>query len=280
MKTLLNVENLTVSYPTFKLDNISFKCEPGEVLGIIGVNGAGKSTTIRAIMHIISRDKGDIYWKDKLLTLKGISDFREQVGYVGDNDCYYPNIKVKKILKIMSGLYSNWDNESMKTYISKFNIDTNKKMKELSTGMRVKLDLLMAMSHNADIYILDEPTSGLDPVVRKELLQILEDLAKIENKAVIISSHITSDLEKIADRVIYIVGGRIKLDKDIESIQQEYIKINTKGKKFTSDMKECLKIGDYIITTKEMYDLGIGIEEEFKLEPVLLEDILFYLGGY
>lgn len=144
---------------------MTFGCAAGEVLGIIGVNGAGKSTTIKAIMNIVKRQEGEVCWKGNLITPKEVSGFREKVVYVGDNDCYYPNIKVKKILKIISGLYSNWDMETMKTYVSKFNIDTNKKMKGLSTGMRVKLDLLMAMSHHADIYILDEPTSGLDPEI-------------------------------------------------------------------------------------------------------------------
>jgi len=280
MKELLNVENLTVNYPGFKLDNVSFKCGEGEVLGIIGVNGAGKSTAIKAIMHIISRAGGNIYWKGEALTPKMISKFREQVGYVGDNDCYYPNIKVKKILKIMSGLYSNWDNETMLKYIDQFHLDTNKKVKELSTGMRVKLDLLMAMSHAADIYILDEPTSGLDPVVRKELLEILDNLAKRENKAVIISSHITSDLEKIAKRVIYIVDGKIELDESVEAVQKRYVKLDTMGAKVSCSMEGCLKTGNHIITTRDLYHSNIERDYEFKIEPVLLEDVLFYLGGY
>lgn len=278
MESLLNVENLSVSYSSFELSKISFCCNPGEVLGIIGINGAGKSTTIKAIMQIIPRGEGGIYWKGEAVTVKKIPEFREQVGYVGDNDCYYPNIKVKKILKFVSSLYRNWDNEAVEKYVRTFQIDTNKKMKELSTGMRVKLDLLMAMSHNAQIYILDEPTSGLDPVIRKELLDILYNLAKHENKAVIISSHITSDLEKIAERVMYIVSGKIAIDDKVSSIQQKYIKVYTKGMKSTWDMKGCIAIDEYIIMPREIFSSHACKEDNIKVETPLLEDVLFYLG--
>ena len=181
---------------------------------------------------------------------------------------------------MMSELYSNWDNETMEKYINIFQLDIGKKVKELSTGMRVKLDLLMAMSHNAEIYILDEPTSGLDPVIRKELLEILEHLAKDEEKTVIISSHITSDLEKIADRIIYIVSGKIELDDDIASIRSEYVKVNVTDKNATCDLKGCLKIGDNIITTREIYENIIDTRNGYYVEPASLEDVLFYLGGY
>ena len=280
MESILEVKDLKVKYPGFCLDNISFSCQKGKIIGIIGTNGAGKSTTITAIMHIIEREQGDIFWKGKTLTPKIISNFRENVGYVGENDCYYPNIKIRKILKMMSELYSNWDNETMEKYINIFQLDIGKKVKELSTGMRVKLDLLMAMSHNAEIYILDEPTSGLDPVIRKELLEILEHLAKDEEKTVIISSHITSDLEKIADRIIYIVSGKIELDDDIASIRSEYVKVNVTDKNATCDLKGCLKIGDNIITTREIYENIIDTRNGYYVEPASLEDVLFYLGGY
>ena len=242
MESILEVKDLKVKYPGFCLDNISFSCQKGKIIGIIGTNGAGKSTTIKAIMHIIEREQGDIFWKGKTLTPKIISNFRENVGYVGENDCYYPNIKIRKILKMMSELYSNWDNETMEKYINIFQLDIGKKVKELSTGMRVKLDLLMAMSHNAEIYILDEPTSGLDPVIRKELLEILEHLAKDEEKTVIISSHITSDLEKIADRIIYIVSGKIELD-DIKPSSRKYPYI---------DFRPAREIGNEVLTVENL----------------------------
>ena len=280
MERILEVKDLKVKYPGFCLDNISFSCQKGKIIGIIGTNGAGKSTTIKAIMHIIEREQGDIFWKGKTLTPKIISNFRENVGYVGENDCYYPNIKIRKILKLMSELYSNWDNETMEKYINIFQLDIGKKVKELSTGMRVKLDLLMAMSHNAEIYILDEPTSGLDPVIRKELLEILEHLAKDEEKTVIISSHITSDLEKIADRIIYIVNGKIELDDDIASIRSKYVKVNVTDENATCDLKGCLRIGNNIITTREIYEKIIDTMNGYYVEPASLEDVLFYLGGY
>lgn len=229
MEKLLSVENLRVSYPGFELNDISFTCHKGEFIGVIGVNGAGKSTTIKAIMQMIARDGGDICWKSEKVTEKKIVTFRECIGYVGDNDCYYPNIKVGKILRFVSALYSNWDYETMEKYLRIFKLDTNKKMKELSTGMRVKLDLLMAMSHNAELYILDEPTSGLDPLVRKEVIDILHDSVKCEGKTVILSSHITSDLEKTADRILYLVDGTVVVDNGVEQIRSDFAETLSKA---------------------------------------------------
>lgn len=223
MGELLRIEKLCVAYPSFELKDISFSCNKGEIIGMIGVNGAGKSTIIKAIMQMISH-AGDVYWKGNFVTSKSIPSFRECVGYVGDNDCYYPNVKVSKILDFVSALYGNWDKALMNKYLRLFHLDTNKKMKELSTGMRVKLDLVMAMSHHAELYILDEPTSGLDPVVRKEVLDILEELAKKEGKTVIISSHITSDLEMIADRVLYLVDGELIIDESLEQVRSNFAK--------------------------------------------------------
>lgn len=231
MEELLRVEDLRVSYPGFELNNISFTCHKGEFIGVIGVNGAGKSTTIKAIMQMIARDNGDVYWKNEKVTEKKIAVFREYIGYVGDNDCYYPNIKVSKILRFVSELYDNWDYETMEEYLRIFKLNTNKKMKELSTGMRVKLDLLMAMSHNAELYILDEPTSGLDPFVRKEVIDILYDLVKREGKAVILSSHITSDLEKTADRILYLVDGAVVVDNGVNRIRSDFAETLSKAPK-------------------------------------------------
>lgn len=280
MNELLQVKELTVTYPRFTLDKVSFDCAKGEVLGVIGVNGAGKSTTIKGIMHMIEKQGGEIYWKGNPVTAKRVPAFREEVGYVGDNDCYYPNVKVKKILKIVSGLYKNWDMEAMENYLSKFCLDTDKKMKELSTGMRVKLDLLMAMSHHADVYILDEPTAGLDPVVRAELLHILSHLAKDENKGVIISSHITSDLEKIADRIVYLVDGKVELDEKVNRIREKYIKVMHSAELNGVDLTGCLDTGNGIILTREIYDARFSPYGDFRPEPATLEEVLFYLGGY
>ncbi len=277
MDSLLKIKNLSVYYPGFSLENISLQCNSGEIIGLIGVNGAGKSTTIKSIMGIIHRNSGEIYWHGKKVLNKNLPAFREHIGYVGDNDCYYPNIKLKKILSFVSELYSNWDESIMEEYIEKFALDTNKRMKEFSTGMRVKINLLIAISHNADLYLLDEPTSGLDPVIRKELLEILYNFANKENKGVIISSHITSDLEKIANRVIYLVDGKIMLDKDIEILRKDFIKLEILNEKPCFNLKDCLMIGNQIITTNDIYKKRFEQEVNLKIVPITLEDILFYL---
>ena len=225
MNKLLQVNNISLEYKDFKLDNVSLSCGPGDIIGFIGINGAGKSTTINAILNIVEPDAGSVLWKGKEVLKNDIPEFREQVGFVGENICYYPTITLKKILGFMSRIYSNWDNERASKLLKLFNLNTTKRMRELSTGMRVKFNLLIAMSHNADIYILDEPTSGLDPLIRKEVLEILYNEAKKEGKAVIISSHITSDLEKIADRAVYIVDGRIAEDIVLSEVSNKYAKL-------------------------------------------------------
>ena len=225
MDKLLQINDISLEYKDFRLDNVSFSCGSGDIIGLIGINGAGKSTTINAILNIVEPDSGLVTWKGTEISKNNISKFREQVGFVGENICYYPTIPLKKILSFMSRIYSNWDNERASKLIKLFNLNTTKRMRELSTGMRVKFNLLIAMSHNADIYILDEPTSGLDPLIRKEVLEILYNEAKKEGKAVIISSHITSDLEKIADRAVYIVDGRIAEDIVLSEVSNKYAKL-------------------------------------------------------
>lgn len=225
MDKLLQIKDISLEYKDFKLDNVSFSCGSGDIIGFIGINGAGKSTTINAILNIVEPDAGSVLWKGKEVLKNDISEFREQVGFVGENICYYPPITLKKILGFMSRIYSNWDDKRASKLLKLFNLNTTKRMRELSTGMRVKFNLLIAMSHNADIYILDEPTSGLDPLIRKEVLEILYNEAKKEGKTVIISSHITSDLEKIADRAVYIVDGRIVEDIVLSEVSNKYAKL-------------------------------------------------------
>lgn len=221
MNEVLMIKKLTVKYPGFVLNDISFNLCEGEIIGLVGENGAGKSTTIKAIMGMIDYKCGEIYYKGRLILKKDIPNFRQKIGYVGDVELYYPKIKVKHLLKFLSEIYNNWDLQRMNYYLDILKIDVEKTIIQLSMGMRVKLEIVVALSHNAELYILDEPTSGLDPVIRREILKILLELKK-EGKAILLSSHITSDLEKIADRIIYIAEGRLILDEKKEKISEEY----------------------------------------------------------
>jgi len=221
MREVLTVKNMTVEYPRFVLKDISFKLCEGEIVGLIGENGAGKSTTMKAIMGMTDCKCGEIYYKGELISKKDMAEFWQKIGYVGDAELYYPKVKVKHILKFLSEIYNDWDLQRMNYYLDILKIDVEKTILQLSMGMRVKLEIAAALSHNAELYILDEPMSGLDPVVRRDILKILLELKK-EGKAILLSSHITSDLEKIADRIIYIADGRLILDEKKEALNEEY----------------------------------------------------------
>ena len=218
MKEILKVEELRVTYTSFELDKIDLKLNEGEIVGLVGENGAGKSTTIKAIMGMIKRNSGEIYYLGRVVEPKMHHKFRQKIGYVGDSELYYAKIKIKHILKFLSQIYDDWNKEKEKFYLNKFELDIEKKIIELSMGMRVKFEILIALSHDAQIYLLDEPTSGLDPVIRNEVLNILKAL-KNDGKAILFSSHITTDLEKIADRIIFMDKGKILVNKNIDSIK-------------------------------------------------------------
>ena len=198
MNNVLEINNITKDYKKFKIDNISFNLPKGYIMGFIGANGAGKTTTIKLILNMIKRDSGEI----KVFGLDNIREeerIKEQIGVVFD-ECYYlEDWTINDVEKAVSMFYKNWNSSIYEKYLKEFNLARDKKVKDLSRGMRMKLMIAVAFSHEAKLLILDEPTSGLDPVARDEFLDILRDYIEDEEKSVIFSSHITSDIEKIAD---------------------------------------------------------------------------------
>ena len=208
MNNVLEINNITKDYKKFKIDNISFNLPKGYIMGFIGANGAGKTTTIKLILNMIKRDSGEI----KVFGLDNIREeerIKEQIGVVFD-ECYYlEDWTLNDVEKAVSMFYKNWNSSIYEKYLKEFNLARDKKVKDLSRGMRMKLMIAVAFSHEAKLLILDEPTSGLDPVARDEFLDILRDYIEDEEKSVIFSSHITSDIEKIADYITYINNGKI-----------------------------------------------------------------------
>lgn len=197
--TVLRVENLCKSYEKFSLENVSFEVEKGAVMGFIGINGAGKSTTIKAMLDMIHYDSGKITIPEK-----------KDLGVViGDSD-FYPNKKAVKVKNIVKSFYpDSWDEEKYGRYTKLFNVDDSKKISEFSSGMKIKFMIALALSHDAKLLIFDEPTSGLDPVSRDELCGIFKNLVKNGERSIFFSTHITSDLEKCATHITYIRNGRI-----------------------------------------------------------------------
>ena len=204
---VLKVDNIRKEYPGFCLQDVSFAVEEGTIMGFIGRNGAGKTTTLKSIMNMVHTQAGRVEFFG--LDMKAHeSDVKQRIGYAGGAVDYYKKKKIGKLLNITKRFYKNWDDAVCSKYMQLFCLDSSKTPSELSEGMKVKLSLVLALSHKAELLILDEPTSGLDPVSRQELLEIFKHLKK-QGVSILFSTHITSDLDKCADDITYIRDGKI-----------------------------------------------------------------------
>ena len=221
MDNILYVDNLCKKYKKFKLNNVSLQLPKGFIMGLIGENGAGKTTLIKLIMNLVKKDSGDIKVFDKD-NVKFEREIKDRIGFVYDEVCYYDHMSLKENGNMVSMLYSKWNKDKFNYYLNKFELNKDKKLKELSKGMRMKFSLCIALSHGAEFIIMDEPTVGLDPVVRSEVLEELQSLMENENMGVLISTHITSDLERIADYITFIKDGSIVFSKPKDEIMEAY----------------------------------------------------------
>ena len=222
MSNILEVKNLTKKYKGFLLDNISFNLERGYIMGFIGPNGAGKTTTIKLLMNLIKKDTGEIKFFEGLDSVKYERQIKQRIGFVYDENHFYDELTLLEMKNIIAGFYSRWDDDEFNKYMKRFELPSGKKIKELSKGMKMKYSLAIALSHNADLIIMDEPTSGLDPVFRREILDILSDLLQDESKSVFFSTHITKDLERIADYITFINDGKIVFSDSKDQILDSY----------------------------------------------------------
>ena len=220
MGYLLEVNGLSKIYPTFELKPISFRIKAGEVMGFIGRNGAGKTTTLKSILNLVHPDAGSVHILG-MNYLDNEAKIKQQIGYAVGGIDYYKREKLKDIVAITRIFYENWDDEAYRHYLDAFKLDKNKKIMELSEGMKVKFYLSLALSHHAKLLILDEPTSGLDPVSRDEMNEIFRKLAE-KDVAILFSTHITSDLEKCADTISYIKNGALLLSAEKEDFIRYY----------------------------------------------------------
>ncbi len=215
---LLKVENICKEYPGFALKNVSFAIEQGTIMGFIGRNGAGKTTVLKSVMNMVHTTSGKIEFFG-LDLLEHENEIKQRIGYAGGAVDYYKKKKISELLRITKRFYKNWDDVVCKKYMELFSLDENKTPSELSEGMKVKLNLVMALSHGAELLLLDEPTSGLDPISRDELLDVFKYL-KGQGVSILFSTHITSDLDKCADEITYIRNGSIVYTGNIEHFTQ------------------------------------------------------------
>ena len=241
----LDVKNLNKKYEHFQLKDVSFQLKKGYIMGFIGANGAGKTTTIKSILNLTSIDSGEISTLGKNF-IEHELEMKQMIGYAFGGVNYYTRSKIKKVTNVIKNFYDHWEEETYYNYLKRFNLDENKKIAELSEGMKVKYNLALALSHGSKLLILDEPTSGLDPVARDNLLGLFQELVEEGEVSILFSTHITSDLEKCADYITYIHNGEIINSSEKEEFINTYRLLN-------GDDSQLEKVKDQLISYKTKF---------------------------
>ncbi len=276
MKNKIEIKNLTKHYGGFTLDNVSFGVPRGSVVGLIGENGAGKSTIIKSLLGVINTDGGEILFDGVPLGRLGKNQ-RQLTGVVLDDVSLPSAVNLRELNTVMKNMFSRWDEQTFFALTERFRLPRDKKTGEFSKGMKMKTAIAAALSHGAETLILDEPTSGLDPVARDEILDILYDFMQNSGHAVLISSHITSDLEKLCDYVVFIHGGKVAVSGEKDALLEEYAVYG--GNISDLDPAAVVRVrrrnyGADALVKKSM------IPPSFGTEKTTLEDImLFFVKG-
>lgn len=279
---ILRLDKVAKHYPKFDLKDVSFSLESGRIMGFVGRNGAGKTTTLKAIMNIIHLDGGHVTVFGKDLD-KDIESIKGGIGFMNNGTDFFPAKKVEAIAEAYSRFFPNWDHGRFSGYLAHFGIDRNKKLNELSQGMKIKFLLSLALSHDARLLILDEPTTGLDPIAREEILSILLEVVKNKDRAVLFSTHITSDLDKVADDVTYIRNGEIVFSEDRDRLIAKYRTLEIAEDSFSDELKaRTIAHKTYKSTAKALVsadDAGFFKERGIALGAPTIEDIVVFLEG-
>ncbi len=283
MENILEVKNLSKKYQDFELKNINIALPKGMIMGIIGENGAGKSTTIKSILNLIQADKGEI----KIFGLdyqKNETKIKEDIGVVLDDSFLSEYLTPNDINKMMKQIYKNWDEMLYFKYIEDFHLPKDKISKDYSSGMKMKFKIAVALSHHPKLLILDDPTSGLDPVARNEILDIFQDFIQDESKGILVSSHITSDLEHIADYITFINHGEIVLSKTRDELLENYGIVKCSAEEFQKIASK-----DYVKYKKNRYEYDVLVENKFEFKkkydvpiidkPTIEEIMVIYIKG-
>ena len=283
MYSTLILKNVNKKYEksNFAIKDISFSVPEGSIVGFIGENGAGKSTTMNCILNVIRRDSGTIEIFGREMTDEDI-DIRENIGVVYDSNNFPEYLTAKQLADILGRIYSKWDDFCFEQFLRRFGLPESQKIKTYSRGMSMKLAIAVALSHDSKLLILDEATSGLDPIMRDEILDVLLEFVKQENHSILLSSHITSDLEKIADYIVFIHNGEIILNKTKDELIYEYGVIRCSENDFHNILPE-----DILSSMKKDYQIDVLIknkklmEKKYKnliIDSVSLDEIMLLLA--
>ena len=282
MNSTLILKNVNKKYEksNFAIKDISFLVPEGSIVGFIGENGAGKSTTMNCILNVIRRDSGTIEIFGREMTDEDI-DIRENIGVVYDSNNFPEYLTARQLADILGRIYSKWDDFCFEQFLRRFGLPETQRIKTYSRGMSMKLAIAVALSHDSKLLILDEATSGLDPIMRDEILDVLLEFVKQENHSILLSSHITSDLEKIADYIVFIHNGEIILNKTKDELIYEYGVIRCSENDFHNILSE-----DILSSMKKDYQIDVLIknrkliEKKYKnliVDSVSLDEIMLLL---
>lgn len=274
---MLKIENVNKNYPDFKLHNVSFELPDGFIMGFIGNNGAGKSTTLKSILNIVKPDSGKIEVFGKNIIDHQL-EIKQQVGFTLGSFEYYQKYKLKRIVASYKKFYDCWDESEYRRLLVKFGLNENKRISELSQGMKVKFSLALAMSHNAKLFILDEPTSGLDPLSRDEVLELFQEIVENGDKSILFSTHITSDLDKCADYIVFIKDGRIIANNEKDDLIDSHALICGKKESLNDSLKK--RVVSYKLNAHGFRALirrcDLNSIDDVEIETPTLEDISIY----
>ena len=283
MENAIEIRNLSKEYRDFSLKNLSLNVPRGTVLGLIGENGAGKSTLIQSMLGLIKAEYEKIELLGKQLRNQE-KEIKEDIAVIFDVSHYNPEYTPAFIGKMLKRVYRNWDMEKYDAYLSRFGLPADKKLKKFSKGMKMKLEFAIAFSHKPRLLILDEATSGLDPVFRDEILELIREFTEEEDHTVVMSSHITSDLDKVADYIAFLHEGKLQFVKSYDELQNDYGVLHC-GKEFFESLRE----EDIVSFKKEPYEYKVLVRNrngilsvfpDLEMEKASVEDImLMYVKG-
>ena len=272
----IEIKNLCKNYRCFSLDSISLELPCGCIMGLIGENGAGKSTTIRLVLDMIKRDSGSIKLFGKEVSSSS-SKLRDDVGVVLDEPGFPEVFNAKNINNVMKHAYSNWDEERFFSLLSRFEVDEKKKFKALSKGMKMKVSIAVALSHKAKLLILDEPTSGLDPVIRDEIVDIFYEFTRDPSNSILISSHIVSDLEKLCDYIAFLHKGKLLLCEEKDVLLSEYGIIHCSSEELAHIEPQFIKHKKETSYGIEAIVLREKTPADFKISPITIEELFLFM---
>ncbi|AUD15070.1 MULTISPECIES: ABC transporter ATP-binding protein [unclassified Planococcus (in: firmicutes)] len=283
MENIIELKNVTKKFKGFSVENIDMQVKQGFVTGFIGANGAGKSTTIKMIMNLLKPDSGEV----KVFGLEYKThekEIKERIGFVYDGNVFFEGLNLKDIERIVAPAYKQWDDAVFHQYIKQFELPLNKAIKTFSKGMQMKASLAIALSHHAELIIMDEPTAGLDPIFRRELLDLLQELMIDGKRTIFFSTHITSDLDRIADYIAFIQSGELVFNHTIHDIADNYVIVKGRLDLLDKDTeKSFIHVHRSSTGFEALSDNSQAVKaifgEAVVIERASLEDIMYYLKG-